>query len=421
MYCMKKKGFTLIELIAVMAIMSILTLFIGRIYVSYTKRSEEVKIKTDIENSYRNTYDILKNSIEKGDKVSILNKSFTINKNNISNNLVEDKVWLFIKNNNSNNNILIATFKNIITNEKSLYAINVNEDYENNSESQIKINNTLSLNEISKNIEEFSLGEFNNSFYFKIVYLKDKISMPYEFSINKVKDRIINVTDKNAENNGHTDNQVSSLKSFYESLSTLTVLNNSKIRVRGSLFLSNSSYFLNGVESSDTISDARQLYNVIRNNEEFWGTVSINNVENKNDGKLNPQILDLIFNRESNENYKLNRGLEDEIKDLSLKESGSYKLLKDNKYPIGVVIKTGDNKYVVLINGSLTIEDELDNYNSLLIYASDNLKLEGNGKILNNSSLVAGNNLYIQTSIMMNGEFTADDKTKEYISAFLRK
>ena len=61
---MKKKGFTLIELIAVISIMTVLLTAILGIYVNYAKRSSITKNRTDIHNDFSNSKEKIKNKMK---------------------------------------------------------------------------------------------------------------------------------------------------------------------------------------------------------------------------------------------------------------------------------------------------------------------------------------------------------------------
>ncbi len=61
---MKKKGVTLVELIAVMSIMTVILVAIFGIYLTGIKRAESTKTNADIEKEYRNFYQIMKESIK---------------------------------------------------------------------------------------------------------------------------------------------------------------------------------------------------------------------------------------------------------------------------------------------------------------------------------------------------------------------
>lgn len=75
---MKKKGFTLVELIAVLAITSMILLMIGGIYVRGVKNANQTKDKADIQNEYRKTFDGLKKSLKDSEKVKIYKKEVNI-------------------------------------------------------------------------------------------------------------------------------------------------------------------------------------------------------------------------------------------------------------------------------------------------------------------------------------------------------
>ena len=88
---MKKKGFTLIELIAVISIMTVLLTAILGIYVNYAKRSSITKNRTDIQNDFSNSKEKIKNknneilelehiySEETTDEITILKKKLMKN------------------------------------------------------------------------------------------------------------------------------------------------------------------------------------------------------------------------------------------------------------------------------------------------------------------------------------------------------
>lgn len=197
---MKKKGFTLVELIAVMAITSVVILSVGGLYVTGIKKAQTTKINNDIENTYRNTYQLIKNQIEDSDKVislkvdnntKALGKEFKINeKPKELQGLTEDKAYILTKDSNSNIDTILASFRKNDSDELNLYILYMNNT--NIDENEIKQNkDILNLKNISRvkdvcdNLKTIDVTEVGNGFNFKLDYLKNNIQRNYEFYISK--------------------------------------------------------------------------------------------------------------------------------------------------------------------------------------------------------------------------------------------
>ncbi|WP_194190112.1 PulJ/GspJ family protein [Clostridium chrysemydis] len=121
---MKKKGFTLVELIAVLAITSTILLMIGGIYVSGVKTANQTKDKADIQNEYRRTFDGLKRSLKDSEKVKIYKKEVNIEgEGNVNSLLIyknNDGKFIIYKEKSGDTYNLIKAKINSITNEEPL-------------------------------------------------------------------------------------------------------------------------------------------------------------------------------------------------------------------------------------------------------------------------------------------------------------
>lgn len=212
---MKKKGFTLVELIAVMSIMCVISIAIFGIYITGIKRAETTKINADIENEYRNFYQVIKNSIKedrdyiklfyddntsRGWTLSDLDKQNNKFNNEFKNSRYELKeAYLVIKNKKSNiDNILISFEKEGV---RTFYMIQVNSkdveyklDPDNILNGSVNIiGNIVSYRKICDNVTKFNVNENKGTYYFYLQYTKKGISREYNFSVNKSNERIIEV------------------------------------------------------------------------------------------------------------------------------------------------------------------------------------------------------------------------------------
>lgn len=197
---MKKKGFTLVELIAVMAITSVVILSVGGLYVTGIKKAQTTKINNDIENAYRNTYQLIKNQIEDSDKVislkvdnntKALGKEFKINeKPKELQGLTEDKAYILTKDSNSNIDTILASFRKNDSDELNLYILymnntNIDENEIKQNKDILNLKNISRVREVCDNLEKISIDEADNGFNFKLDYLKNNIQRNYEFYISK--------------------------------------------------------------------------------------------------------------------------------------------------------------------------------------------------------------------------------------------
>lgn len=212
---MKKKGFTLVELIAVMSIMCVILIAIFGIYITGIKRAETTKINADIENEYRNFYQVIKNSIKedrdyiklfyddntsRGWILSDLDKENNNFNNEFKNSRYELKeAYLVIKNKKSNiDNILISFEKEGV---RTFYMIQVNSkdveyklDPDNILNGSVNIiGNIVSYRKICDNVTKFNVNENKGTYYFYLQYTKKGISREYNFSVNKSNERIIEI------------------------------------------------------------------------------------------------------------------------------------------------------------------------------------------------------------------------------------
>lgn len=412
---MKKKGFTLVELIAVMAITSVVILSVGGLYVTGIKKAQTTKINNDIENTYRNTYQLIKNQIEDSDKVislkvdnntKALGKEFNVEKkSNELQGLVEDKAYILTKNNNSNIETVLATFKKGDSGELGLYILYINKD--NIDENQIKENkNTLNLanilrvRDVCDNLKTIDITEAGNGFNFKLEYLKNKVQRNYEFYISK-NSKMLTINNTNStydvpkDNTDKEKNVPKKLVEFYKGIASLTVLNpeivsksiqltnasisldgaydepkNSKpdsfpsffikdiINNDGKESISEKIEFKNGIiinkekEKEKGFTNVKQFINAINNEKYTNNKGSIVNLRNNNGGNHNLQPLNLNFVKADKDiiitgGYAINENeisLKKIVNDLSNKDCVLIKINKENKAELEKISIKDDDK-----------------------------------------------------------------------------
>ena len=430
---MKKKGFTLIELIAVMAIMMVLLTAVLGLYVNGIKRSNITKDRTDMQNEFSNAKAKISKEIGSDDVTTIINKKVEIKASTDLNELIPEKAYLSIKNTKDDSITFLVSLINKNTN-RDLYLIRTTgKDIDNGD--NITINKVESCIEVANNVSKLSINEFNNGLIFNIEFSINKSSRSYEFLLSKKTDEIV-ISDESGTVDSEGGNI--NLDDFFKNISGITLLNDTKIEVNGSLSLVNTSYFINGLVKDSSIAD-EQLKEVITTVN--GSPVFTSGLENNNDGKNVQQGLPLAFTSgnfiSGNNNY--GSSISDEINNLSNKPEGATALLNSNdrftiynnyedltnsdiKNSIGSIIKIASRKYVVLINGDLNIEDTLSNGNSMLIYSTGNMKITKSANSLISTSIICGGTLIIDSpSVNMYKEYEVDDDTKECISKFLMK
>lgn len=232
---MKKKGFTLVELIAVMAIMSVILFAIGGLYVTGIKRTENMKINGDIENEYRNFYQVTKDTISKnrGDIQLFYNNeskqwwNFYVKSGTNSNFINEEKkdgysvqkAYLAMKNSTDDKEKILVSFGS--GKVRSFYMIEVNGkdveyNYDTNNNNQGKMDITgeiISYQRLCDDVTKFKINKNNNVYYFYIEYTKNGIMRDYDFSINKTNDRVVTVEENNhSESDNNQGGEESSSK-----------------------------------------------------------------------------------------------------------------------------------------------------------------------------------------------------------------
>ena len=465
---MKKKGFTLVELIAVMAITSVVLVSVGSLYVTGIKRTQTTKINNDIGNEYRNTYQLIKNQIENSDNVvslkidnntKILGKKFNVEKkSNELQGLVEDKAYILTKNNNSNIDTILASFKKVDSGELGLYILYVNKD--NIDENQIKENNNgLSLENISRveevcnNLKTINITEVGNGFNFKLDYLKNRIQRNYEFYISK-DSKMLTINNTNStydvpkDNTGKKEEVPEKLVEFYDRIASLTILdpgNNKK-----SIQLINASISLNAAFDKDGKAKNYPSFFIkdIINNDgkesmsnkiEFENGNIINNISESKKGFTN---VKQFINAINNEKYTNNKG---SIVNLRNNNGGNHNLqplnlnfVKADKDVVITGIADNSNNQVNIINDKeeneinlKKIVENLEKGDFVLINKNNEIKINNNEidikniydyKISNFDDYVGvimniGDN---KCTIIVNGDLTIKSLQQENLN-FLKK
>lgn len=457
---MKKKGFTLVELIAVMAITSVVILSVGGLYVTGIKKAQTTKINNDIENTYRNTYQLIKNQIEDSDKVislkvdnntKALGKEFKINeKPKELQGLTEDKAYILTKDSNSNIDTILASFRKNDSDELNLYILymnntNIDENEIKQNKDILNLKNISRVREVCDNLEKINITEADNGFNFKLDYLKNNIKRNYEFYISKNTNilTISNVPEK--------------LVKFYDNIASLTVLNPGKgsksIQLdNASISLEDAdknypSFFIKGIKNIDgpIKKQFKSGINYTNSDSIFLST----NLRNNNNGDEKFQPLNLKFAKADkdiiitgNYNYKKEEiDLQEIVRNL---KKGDFVLInKDNKLDIndidkdkinnfndyvGAIMNIGDNKCTIIINGDLTIKslqqkklkfsNKSDPISGMLIYSTGTLNIEGDTSV-ERTSFVVNDGINITGSLDIKGQYTLTDEKRNLISTFL--
>lgn len=418
---MKKKGFTLVELIAVMAITSVVILSVGGLYVTGIKKAQTTKINNDIENTYRNTYQLIKNQIEDSDKVislkvdnntKALGKEFKINeKPKELQGLTEDKAYILTKDSNSNIDTILASFRKNDSDELNLYILymnntNIDENEIKQNKDILNLKNISRVREVCDNIEKINIDEADNGFNFKLDYLKNNIQRNYEFYISKSNSKMVENFKEGKQveepvkevepvkNETELNTNIDLLKS---NIASLTILNpnkdkkyiienkGSQIKVEGVPDKSFSFFFPN---ISKTLFDGdidKQFWaGVIKNSTNI--NDKIENECNNNKGNVNFKSFHLKFNnskvylnldRKNIENIKkikngdcilISKDTSQEVVQGSnsnfikqsinkLSKINNLNEINFNNY-VGVIIKESNKKFIILTNGDLSIYSE---------------------------------------------------------------
>ena len=490
---MKKKGFTLVEVVAVMAIMSVVLLSVGGLYVTGIKRTQDTKINNDIENEYRNTYQLAKNQIQDSDNILTLKSNkvlktlgIKINFNNTINELqglTADKAYILTKDNNSNIDTILASFRKDGSDELKLYILYV--DNANIDENEIKQNkDTLNLKNISRvrevcdNLKEISIDEAENGFNFKLDYLKNRIQRSYEFYISK------------DDNNLNISSVPEKLVEFYKNIASLTVFNqeNNDKAIRltdASIRLSKAdnnypSFFIKDVinnSGNKVNSDIIQFENDkisnpynddITNVEQFINSTdkigdnegSISYLRNNNNGSEKFKPLELKFAKADkniivtgDSSYKKdeinlqeivgnlrkgdfvlinknNKIQVDKKNKIYIKNIDDYTINNFNDY-VGAIMNIGDNKCTILVNGNLKIKslnqsnlifkDHKEDKNNI-----DGMLIYSTGSLdiegntsVQRTSFVVNDGINITGSLDIKGQYTLTGEKRNLISTFL--
>lgn len=433
---MKKKGFTLIELIAVLSIMTVLLTAILGIYVNYAKRSSITKNRTDIQNNFSNSKEKIKDKMRNNDTI-LLDKRIKIPSSVLNNDLESEKAYLEItdkKDNEDNKKVnLLVSFINENNKEKELYFIETDKNNLDEKEDVITLNKISSFEEVTDNISDFNVKKFNGGFLFDISFNINNTKRSYEFLLSEKNNELV----INSDDEGRNDNnqEESNLDDFFNSISGLTVLGGGNIEINSSFRLINSSYFVDGLVDNGQDAES-QLKSIITSK---YGNSIVVIGKNDNKGNSNPKKLPLAFSKGNycDENFS-NYNFTAIIGYLLGKADGSTVLLgtdgffevynnyddiidEEIRNSIGAIVKLPNYKFVILINGDLTIDSGLNNVISMFIYSSGNLILRGSGKAIMNTSIVCGGNIEINTAVDINGQYKVDDSTKKCISKFLTK
>lgn len=489
---MKKKGFTLVEVVAVMAIMSVVLLSVGGLYVTGIKRTQDTKINNDIENEYRNTYQLAKNQIQDSDNILTLKSNkvlktlgIKINFNNTINELqglTADKAYILTKDNNSNIDTILASFRKDGSDELKLYILyvdnaNIDENEIKQNKDALNLKNISRVREVCDDLKEISIDEAENGFNFKLDYLKNRIQRSYEFYISKddnnlnissvpeklveFYDNIASLTVFNPENNDKairlTDASIrlSEADKNYPSFFIKDVINNSGNKVNSNIVQFENDKISNPY--NDDITNVEQFINSTDKIGENEGSISY--LRNNNNGSEKFQPLDLKFTKadkdiiitgssEINENeiglkkilnnlgnkdcvlIKINKKNKVELEKISIKDDNKNKMYNFNDY-VGAIMNIGDNKCTILINGNLKIKSlnqsdlifkdhrkDQKSVDGMLIYSSGSLDIEGNTSV-ERTSFVVNDGINITGSLDIKGQYTLTGEKRNLISTFL--
>lgn len=454
---MKKRGVTLVELIAVMAIMSVIFVAIGGLYVTGIKRSENTKINGDIENGYRNFYQVVKDTINKnkGDIQIFYNneskqgKNFSVvagTNNNFINEGKKDgysiqEAYLAIKNSKDDKEEILVSFGNGTA--RAFYMIEVNEknvqyDTDNNS-NQDNMNITgeiISYKKLCDDVTKFNINEKNNVYYFYVQYSKDGIVRDYDFSVNKNDDRVVTVSEnsKDIQDNDDIegDNSQKNLENFYKQMGSLTLLKDTgKVRLNNSdlTFSGNSTYYFSGLLNNKYNDISKKFIG----NGKVYGTYNLNN--SNEDDSVKPLNFEFANGNYTNEERTIASIIQEmkynNIDTVLIKKVNNgykyynYKYVSEPiKNFIGAIIKD-DNGYIVLINGDVYLQGNIAN--NLLVYAFGNINIDNSNQYyedvkFNNCSLVSYKNINMANcSVTIEGKYNVTDNTKKKIEQFLEK
>lgn len=433
---MKKKGFTLIELIAVLSIITVLLTAILGIYVNYAKRSSITKNRTDIQNNFSNSKEKIKNKMKNNNTI-ILDKKMNISSSAINKDLKSEKAYLEIipkkDDEESEKVIFLVSFINKNNKERELYFVETDKDNLDDEGGIITLNKISSFEEVTTNVSDFNVKKFNGGFLFDISFSINNTKRSYEFLLSEKNDElVINSDDKDEDDN---NNEESNLDDFFNSISGLTLLGEGNIEVNSSFRLINSSYFVDGLVDNGQDAE-RQLKSIITS--KYGNSIDIIG-KNDNKGNSNPKRLALAFSEGYYyEGIFFGDNLLSIIGYLSRKANGStcllgtdgffksydnYEYITDEEIndSIGAIVKLLNNKYVILINGELTINSGLSNGISMFIYSSEDLIFKGSAKQLINTSIACGGDIEINSPLDLNGQYKVDNATKKCISKFLIK
>lgn len=333
---MKKKGFTLVELIAVLAITSTILLMIGGIYVSGVKTASQTKDKADIQNEYRKTYDGLKRVLKDSEKVQIYEKEANIDG--------EGKV------------ISLAMYKN----EEGEFILYKERDGENYNLVNAKINSitndeplNLTINEksiISKNLVDITIKKLkkevssNEYLACNAWFKKGKEEKKYSFTIdvNNKSEITLNVDGEEEDENSWNPQNIK--------MSNFNILDSTNISFRsyGDIY-----------ESTFTVKNLseRELYRSINihyhNSDDLIlnKSNSYNPIPNFNTQKtttIDAKSLNYIRNSLYNEDiYIINRnGYAQFRSNLNGVEKGDI---------VGIVRKLNHGNIIIIVGGDLNI------------------------------------------------------------------
>lgn len=453
---MKKKGVTLVELIAVMSIMTVILVAIFGIYLTGIKRAESTKTNADIEKEYRNFYQIMKESIkENRSDIKLFYNNGTLqwwnfydvgNKNNKfineckSNGYDVQKAYLAMKDKDGvSDNILISFGNGKI---RTFYMIKVKKgdiEYKaassDDSKGAVNINgNILAYRKICDDVTKFKVNENNSVYYFYLQYTKNGISRDYDFSVNKTDERVVSIGngEEQEDNNSEGDNSDENLENFYNEIGSLTLLNgNGNIMLHSSTleFYYNSSYYFNGVLSGEEYKFPSKFigYNNV------FGQYNLENLNENNSVK--PIKLGFANGSYTNNNKTVASIIQEmkskNIDTVLIKKNDSKYIYYDYRYCnepisnfIGAIMKD-NNGYIVLINGDVYLQGNVAN--DLLVYSTGNIIINNYNQYykdvtLKRCSLVSCKNIQLlMCYVTMKGQYKVTDNTKNLIEQFLKK
>lgn len=408
---MKKKGFTLVEMIAVLAITSLLIIMVGGIYVNGMKVTNKTKANTDIENQYRRAYDGLNRLLNDSNKIDIVEKPLNVRN---SNKEFINSLFIYKKDNKT---YIIGKVK-----EKedtfSIYNIEVKKIYSNDEVIDIS---SIKEEEISNDIKSISFTKnklasenfIDCEVEFKVLNFKKS----YKFNIDISGGQEINLylEDKNS---GYSEWENSNMK-----FANFNVINKGNISIGFYGEIEDCTFNINGYGISD-----------IKNNIK----VNAYNITSINSDVFNP-IPDFTGG-DSNVDIEV-EDLNDAISDMNNKtcyivrhgEVGKFTMNKPKNISevIGILKPLNNTRKVIIIDGNVNFiaDNDIDSDD---IFYLDNIAVISNGDIkftncpINSNSgifeLIANNNIIVNNrKAIVDIEGKSDKQLEEYFDKNLIK